>query len=257
MNSIEKITGLSIEKSGNGLIFDDSLTKPSFQEKSYFEYKDFFQDKTLDKDITLYYIYRNVSLLKDLELFEKFNLRYDLTLIFPNNIGGEINHTVGHAHKKNDKGYPYTEIYQVIEGSAIFLLQKEDMSIFYAIHAESGEKVIIPPGFGHITVNKSNTKYLLISNIFTREENVSEYSFFKSHSGAMWYPKMSSSNEISFEMNPEYKIHTGIVELKSNDVKNIESFSGKSLYLEFINHPDKFGFINHPENFENILTIDK
>ncbi len=257
MHSIEKITGLPITKSGDDLIFGELLTEPSFQKKSYLEYKDFFQNKKLDKNIILYYIYRNVSLLKDLELFEKFNLRYDLTLIFPNKIGDEINHTVGHIHKKNENGLPYTEIYQVIEGDAIFLLQKEDLKKIYAINAKQGDKVIIPPGFGHVTINKSINKHLLISNIFTREENVSEYSFFKSHSGAMWYPKMSSLNEASFEMNPEYKTHTNIVKLESNTISNIESFSNKSLYVEFIENPEKFGFINNPENFGDILSIDK
>lgn len=80
------------------------------------------------------------------------NLRYDITIIPPLIINGEYVKTKGHFHKQ---GYP--EIYTVLEGEAIFLMQKgvNPVEDIYIVKAKKGESAIIPPFYGHITINSS------------------------------------------------------------------------------------------------------
>ncbi len=89
-------------------------------------------------DFDAYYMYRGVK--------EKENLRYDITVIPFRMFGEEFPKTKGHYHPGD-----YGEVYIVLEGKAIYLMQA--VSDAYAVYAEKGDVVIIPSGYGHITIN--------------------------------------------------------------------------------------------------------
>lgn len=101
----------------------------------------------------LYYMYRGVK--------KKNGLRYDITVLPPKMLGKEFVKTKGHEHSEN-----YGEIYIVLKGEAIYLMQKYKNKKFgdvYAVKSKKGEAVIIPPGYGHITINPG-TKELIMAN---------------------------------------------------------------------------------------------
>src|SRR3990172_10817833 len=104
-----------------------------------------------------YTMFRGVSRQEDKKIFEKYNLRYDITVILAGTIGKEFIKTVGHYHsKKEGTDIFYPEIYEVISGKAHYLFQRvEDDKVLDVkiIEANEGDKVIIPPGYGHITIN--------------------------------------------------------------------------------------------------------
>lgn len=87
----------------------------------------------------------------------KFGLRYDITVIPPAKLGKEYVKTVGHYHRKAPKvNVSYTEVYQVLEGSAIYFMQKAgkkgralDIAV---VEAEIGDIVFIQSDYGHITI---------------------------------------------------------------------------------------------------------
>jgi len=93
----------------------------------------------------LYFMYRGVD--------TKDDLRYDITIIPAKMLGQEFVKTKGHEHL--DK---YGEVYIILEGKAIFLMQKRngnEIKDVYAVKAEKGDVVIIPSYYGHITINPS------------------------------------------------------------------------------------------------------
>lgn len=95
-----------------------------------------------DKD--LYYMYRDIK--------RDGKLRYDVTIIPPFSLGGEFVKTKGHYHPDN-----YGELYIVLEGKAFFLFQKmkspNEIEDIYAIEGKKGDHIIVPPEYGHITIN--------------------------------------------------------------------------------------------------------
>lgn len=108
-------------------------------------------------DYKAYYMYRGVD--------EKKGLRYDITEIPFKMFGKEYPKTKGHYHPGD-----YGEIYQVLEGKAIYLLQNRDMTDIVAIETNSGEVAIIPPGYGHVTINPGPQK-LKMANWVSPEFN--------------------------------------------------------------------------------------
>src|SRR3989344_4520509 len=63
---------------------------------------------------------------------------------------------------------PYPEIYEVLLGRAYFLIQSE--SIVYLAEAGPGEKFIIPPSFGHNTINVFNEPLLMANFVSEKAE---------------------------------------------------------------------------------------
>ena len=63
-------------------------------------------------NLELYYMYRGLK--------KKNGLRYDITLISPQMLGKEFVKTKGHEHLN------LGEVYIVLEGEAIFLIQKRE-----------------------------------------------------------------------------------------------------------------------------------
>jgi glucose-6-phosphate isomerase len=113
-------------------------------------------------DRDAYYMYRDLALTPtDAEAMKRYDLRYDITIIPPFAMGLEFVKTYGHYHPLvNPKlRYTYPEIYEVLDGDAHYLLQRtqdeESVDEVILVKTTRGDKVIIPPNCGHVTINPS------------------------------------------------------------------------------------------------------
>ena len=171
-------------------------------------------------------------------------LRYDITVIPPKIICGEYVKTKGHFHPLNQMGFGYPEIYEVLAGEGHFLLQRGDLGDIRLFTAEKGEKVIIPPGYGHVSINPSNST-LVMANLVSTEFS-SEYGAFEAYAGAAYYEMAGSG----FITNPRYREVPPLIRVPPGYVPDA-IFSRAPLYdligdataLLFLNHPEKFPFL--------------
>lgn len=124
----------------------------------------------------VYYIYRKIK--------EKNGLRYDETLIPPRLLGKEFVKTKGHYHLGN-----YGELYKVISGEGIFLLQKKDEKDVYCVKAKKGEYIIVPPHYGHTIINPCS-KTLKIGN-WVSTKSQSDYETLQRKKGFCYYYTIS------------------------------------------------------------------
>lgn len=123
----------------------------------------------------LYYMYRGIK--------KKAGLRYDITVIPPRMLGKEFVKTKGHEHSKK-----YGEIYIVLEGQALYLMQKSnnnEIEDVYAVKARKGQSIIIPPYYGHITINPSKKKLIEANWLCEKCKNI--YDLFEKKQGACYY----------------------------------------------------------------------
>ena len=161
----------------------------------------------------VYHIYRDVALLKDKDKIHRSGLEYDLTVIPPGKIGDEFVKTIGHHHPfKAGTQIRFPEVYEVMYGKAFFILQSASADLLrlqdvYIVEAGRGEKVVVPPGFGHVSVNPTNN-VLVLAN-FQALKNDGLYEPFEAHNGAAYYVVESrrlgqggkTSNEFEFVTN--------------------------------------------------------
>lgn len=127
------------------------------------------------KSLAAYFMYRGIK--KDR------GLRYDITT-FPNlKFGNEFLKTKGHEHKNN-----YGEMYKVLEGEAIFLMQRaeaEKVLDVYAVKAKKGDYIVIPPDYGHVTINPQQRE-LKTAN-WSSKKTRSDYSLYEQMNGACYF----------------------------------------------------------------------
>jgi glucose-6-phosphate isomerase len=94
----------------------------------------------------------------------------NVTVWEPGNVGGEYIKTHGHYHVGN-----VGEIYWIAGGEGIVLLQQrkvdsngipidDEIEVFIAINVKSGDRVHMPPEFGHLVVNIGKTWLVTIDN---------------------------------------------------------------------------------------------
>lgn len=112
-------------------------------------------------------------------------IKQNITIFPPLMLGKEFSKTKGHEHKGN-----YGEVYKILEGKAIFLLQKrkpvsKKIEDVYTVKTNKNEVVIIPPAYGHITINPINK--VLKTRDWSYKNCKSDYSFFERMGGACYF----------------------------------------------------------------------
>ena len=218
--------------------------------------KDVIPDKEFlakTEDYPLYYMYRDLALSKaDRQAMAEHDLRYDITIIPPEMFGKEYTKTIGHYHPLvPGTRLSYTEIYEVMEGEAHYLLQKlergeiEDVVL---VKAKKGDKIIMPPNYGHITINPSN-KELKMSNLVSSKFK-SDYSLYKIMKGGAYYEFKDGCVK-----NPAYK---NLPELRIVEAKKIQQIGlGKNEELYSLVKKDlsALGFLNKPQDYDWINSL--
>jgi glucose-6-phosphate isomerase len=237
------------------LEFGTKRVKPNI--RMLFDMKDVIYDRQWLSDtqnFEVYYMYRELSLSKNDAMAMKENhLRYDITIIPPLMLGCEFVKTAGHYHPEapgTNETFP--EIYEVLTGEAQYLLQKregEKITDAVLIEAIEGDKVIIPPGYGHITINASN-RVLKMANWVSQDFD-SIYAPIKEKGGGAYFML-----DRGIESNPSYDGIPELRFLKPSSIKELGIQKSKEMYglvrdmkkLDFLKKPHEYGWV-----FDEIL----
>jgi glucose-6-phosphate isomerase len=126
-------------------------------------------------NLEVYYMERGLE--------QKNGLRYDITTIPPKMLGKEFVKTKGHYHIGDCQ-----ELYIVLEGEGIFLMQKRGegkIQDVYYVKATKGDCILVPPFYGHTTINPT-TERLKMGNWISREYKA-DYESIETKEGLSYY----------------------------------------------------------------------
>ncbi len=184
------------------------------------------------------------------DIIVEHQLRYDITIIPPLKMGVEYVKTLGHYHPPIAVGSPYTypELYEVLEGEAHYLLQRpsnghpECIADALIVRAGKGDKVVVPPNYGHVTINPSE-KLLKMANWVCRSFN-SVYEPYKLFHGGVYYELVSGK----FVPNQWYVEQPDIRMCSPAEVPELGLIREKPMYdlvneiplLEYLVSPQKY-----------------
>ena len=194
------------------------------------------------EDEVAYYMYREVERIG--------NIRYDVTRIRELDLCLERNKTYGHAHPPSKTGTAWSEVYEVLSGTAHFILQKvmqngvEDALL---LAAKEGDCLLLPPGYGHVTINAGKGDLLLANLVSDGFE--ADYSMFTQRRGACFY-EMSDGKLVKNELH-----YGSQFELRKMPAREFSSQFGcfkpfrKGNLLEVAKDPKSIEFLEKPESF--------
>ncbi len=209
--------------------------------------------KAADPRTELYYMYRELCFEQDLQKFAARQIRHDVTVIPAMGLGKEANKTVGHYHTDARPGVSFPELYEVLAGEAHYLLMKrkkvegklknDALEDAVLIKAKAGDKVLIPPNYGHITINPG-PQTLVMANLVERNFK-SDYEPIKQTRGGFVY----ELSDGKLAENPAF-LHDRKIEIvfaaRHEATLAMELAGEKTIYEEFVEKPEKFDFLARP-----------
>ncbi len=207
----------------------------------------------------LYWMYRNVRLPEHENLIAERGLRYDLTVFNPGVLcvdgqpkdGDEWNKAAGHYHPYALSGVTFPEVYEVVYGRGLFLLQfVEDVfavpptvTRFVIVEAKAGDLLVIPPNCAHIAVIPS-TEPMVTCNWVARAFD-SQYTPIRLMKGAAYYI-VKDGDGYAWEPNPAYPQAPTPEVIPASELDRRGLPHGVPAYQAFLQDPDAFSFLVRP-----------
>ncbi|MFH0913283.1 MAG: glucose-6-phosphate isomerase family protein [Candidatus Omnitrophota bacterium] len=249
---LKQVSGLELKLDTKNfrLSFGEGLTSPIPALRTLQEMQEVLLGKGIGQPGELYYMYRDVHLIKDADLLKKNNLRYDVTVIRPERLSKELMKTAGHYHPGN-----FGELYEVLQGEAFCLLQEPDPQDYrilkdvILVRARRGQKIVIPPGYGHILVNPGPG--CLVTSNWVSSAFSSEYQLYKEAGGAAYFLVSKAPDKIEFIRNAFFG---QLPEIRFMEpAERIDKFGlaeNEPIYPLVSQNVQKLDFLNHPQNYD-------
>lgn len=253
--------GLDIKMEENGkLIYGEGLNSQPILIRTPNEARAYFMDPKAKVSENLYYNYRDTALKKDQGKIKDSGFRYDVTVILPGRIGEEYIKSLGHIHPlKSGTKVRFPEIYEIVYGEALFILQKmsndfEKVEEVYLVHAKQGEKAVMLPEFGHVTVNLGK-KPLVMTN-WVAASFKSEYEPYEKHHGAAYY-LLDKAGQMEIVKNSNYQKVAFYREVKPKSLSEMAAKFGKPMYQQGLaNNFANLDYLENPEKYRDKLTAE-
>jgi glucose-6-phosphate isomerase len=247
MKDYKEISGLDIKLEDIGLTYDQNIFAVEPKARTYNEAREVYLEKSAEEQ-ELYWMYRYFEATDDADKFEAAQVEYDITVIKNGTVGPEMIKTAGHYHAYvpgTEMTYP--EVYEVIDGEIDYLLQTkpdpEGNVDVVVVSAKKGDKVVVPPNFGHISVNVGN-EFCVSSNLQKRDLPAgADYESFKVNNGGALYRTANG-----WENNLNYNVRS-LKKVAPREKHEWGLSKDKPLYTSFIENPDNFKFLTEPQNF--------
>ncbi len=217
----------------------------------------------------VYYIYRGIAFPEHQDVINEAGLEYDITVIPPGKIGDEFVKTIGHYHPyKKGTEVRYPEVYEVVYGKVFLFLQSalsdlEHLEETYLVEAGRGEKILIPPGFGHVSINP--TEDVLVLSNWQSSNNQGIYEPYEAHNGGAYYViqaerlgaggKMHA--EFEFVPNLTYNSLPPLKKVQPRELPNYDLRRALPMYFTGTKDLKTLDFLVNPENYLNELVPEK
>lgn len=185
-----------------------------------------------------YHVYEDVMNRADQPWVTQTGLHFDIAVILPGVLGLEWMKTAGHFHRPV-RNHALPELVEVAHGKGSILLQlmrtPDRISEIVLLRVVRGDWVVIPPGYGHVSINTASAP-LILTHVRSRAMRL-EYEEMARHRGAgYWIGPQGQWMNTSYEEVPEAK------QFPAADLYP-RPFGNLSVYRATRRHLDYFKFL--------------
>lgn len=179
---------------------------------------------------------------------QKRNLLYGAMIFCKGVIGNEPVRSQGHVHAISKSCNASTcEVYEIWSGEAYIYMQefaKENPGRCYAIHANVGDVVVVPPNWVHATINANPAQEMLFGAWCVRDYGF-DYDDIRTLGGIAFFP-IAKKDGIVFERNVQYRTNDIIIK-KARTYPEFMIEPNVPIYEQYEKNPDLFKFVANPE----------
>jgi glucose-6-phosphate isomerase, archaeal len=248
--------GFDITPTANpmGFAYGTEVFGPSVENRSLDSIRKSLFDPSCEGPDPVYSIAMDTGKKEHLPLLEKLHLLYGAVTYAAGQLGNEPVRSQGHIHKVSPlSGWSTPEVYEIWSGKAIIYMQEtadDDPGRCFAVIANPGEVVIVPPDWAHATISADANQPLTFGAWCDREYGF-EYDKVRQHKGLAWFPLISASGEIEWQRNPNY-IQRELIIKSPEEYLQFGIEKGKPIYTQFEENREKFLFVPHPQTVKEL-----
>lgn len=241
--------GFYMQCAGMGFVFGDNVFFPGVENRKLVDIRQSHMDKDAVGPEIVYSIAMDIGRKTDKEDLVKRNLLFGACILSKGRIGNQPVYSQGHTHSVSKScGCSTPELYEILAGKAIVCMQEPNQrgnGIFYAINASAGDKVLVPPGWPHYTINALENEYMVFGAWCVRDYGF-EYDYVKEHGGLSYYPVYDENTKVYFVHNDKYEENDIIIK-PPRVYKEFDIDAETDLYTQYIDNKNKFDFIADPQ----------
>ncbi|MCR1899121.1 glucose-6-phosphate isomerase [Irregularibacter muris] len=248
-------TGFNIQVDLDNLefIYGDGVFGPKTEKRKLNDIRESLSDPNVSGPEIIYAVAMDVGKEENREDLINRNLLYGAMIFQGGTIGDEPIRSQGHVHAISKSCNCSTpEVYEIWSGEACIYMQEyatDNPGRCFAVHAQAGQIVIVPPGWAHCTINDSIDEPMLFGAWCIRDYGF-EYKDIRAHNGIAFYPKVRNE-KILFEQNSKYT--DTILEIKeARDYPEFKLKQGIPIYTQYEKNHNLFSFVTQPQLFRDI-----
>lgn len=202
----------------------------------------------------VYSIAMDIGLRADRADLEQRMLLFGAVTYAAGNIGREPVRSQGHIHAISPScNYSTAEVYEVWSGKCIVLMQEtaqDNPERVYAVTANPGEVLIVPPGWAHATINGDPDTPLSFGAWCIRDYGF-EYADVRAHHGLAFYPILDDGGGISWRHNDNYD-DVELIEKRPQDYHALGMVAGTPIYQQYRENHGQFNFVTRPQEYMDV-----
>lgn len=177
------------------------------------------------------------------------NLLFGVVTYASGRLGEEPVRSQGHVHAVSKScGASTAELYEIWSGRAVILMQEsdgDDPGRCFAVTAEEGEVVVVPPGWAHATISADPSQPLTFGAWCVRDFGF-DYRGVRVHNGLAWFPLLEA-NRLCWEANPHYPVRTRLVEKGPEDYASLGLKKGVPVWKQYLQDPESVLWVPQPD----------
>ena len=177
------------------------------------------------------------------------NLLFGVVTYARGRLGEEPVRSQGHVHAVSPScGASTPEVYEIWSGRAVILMQEhdaDDPGRCFAVSAEPGQVVVVPPGWAHATISADPEQPLTFGAWCVRDFGF-DYRGVRGHGGLAWFPLLNEDGSLRWLHNDAYR-PAPLTCKPPEGYAQLGIAPDEPIYTQFAQDPDRFLFVSRPE----------
>ena len=220
--------------------------KPEFRRLD--EIRASLRDRECQGPDPVYSIVMDVGRQEHRAEFQRRMLLFGVVVYAGGQLGDEPVRSQGHVHAVAPHcGWSTPELFEIWEGRAIIYAQEsagDDPGRCFAVSANPGDKVVVPPGWAHSVIN-ADPEHRMMFGAWCDRQYGFVYDAIRAHHGLAWFPVLDSERNIHWESNPSY-LSSSLAIRGPRLYPELGLDPNTPMYEQFAADPDSIQWVSEP-----------
>ena len=235
--------------------YDEDVFGPTPEFRRLNDIRRSLRDPQCEGPDPVYSIVMDVGRSEHRAELERRMLLFGVVVYAAGRLGEEPVRSQGHIHAVAPHcGWSTPELFEIWEGRAIIYAQEratDDPGRCFAIIANPGDKVVVPPSWAHCVINADPRNRMIFGAWCDRQYGF-VYDEIRAHHGLAWFPILDEEKKISWEPNHAYRQPAELSIRSPRAYPDLGLDLGTPMYEQFTRDPESVQWVSDPARLADV-----